>query len=384
VHNVTIERVLVVGGGLAGMAAAIGMRHRSSGAVAVDVAEVSYEPNGTAMAMFHRAADALRELGVYEELAEINTEAYASYMRLYGPDGSALPGSLAGPGAADAPDTPIGLVVYRPDLARVLANAAEKAGARLLPVGLTVAGLANTPSGVDVTFTDGSQAPYDLVVGADGIRSFVRQQVFGDRYQPRFAGELSVRWVMESEGIDLAPGVHIAPSGTFLHTRPKTGMGYINCTFPATEKKTLDHDQARAHLDEVFAGFTHPAVAALRGRMGPDSDVVCKAFESVWIDEPWYRDRVVVIGDAAHATSAHLGSGGAMALEDGVVLAAELTGTGSVEERLDRFYRRRRDRAELVVRTSLRLLELESAGQWAGSESVQLTNEALGRLIQPY
>ncbi|WP_340379816.1 hypothetical protein U5640_30845 [Streptomyces sp. SS7] len=73
-----------------------------------------------------------------------------------------------------------------------------------------------------------------------------------------------------------------------------------------------------------------------------------------------------------------------MALEDGVVLAAELTGTGSVEERLDRFYRRRHDRAELVVKTSLRLLDLESAGQWAGPESARLTNEALGRLIQPY
>ncbi|WP_159002264.1 FAD-dependent monooxygenase [Streptomyces sp. NRRL B-3229] len=380
----TIARVLVVGGGLAGMATAIGIRHRSSGSVAVDVAEVSYEPNGTAMGMFHRAADALRELGVYEELAGINTEARASHMRLYGPDGSALPGSFAGPDAADAPDTPIGLIVYRPDLARVLANAAEKEGARLLPVGLTVAALANSPSGVDVTLTDGSRAHYDLVVGADGIRSSVRQQVFGDRCQPRFVGELSVRWIMESEGIDLAPGVHISPSGTFLHNRPKPGMGYVNCTFPASEKKTLDPDRARTHLEEVFAGFTDPAVGALRGRLGPDSDVVCKAFESVWLDEPWYRDRVVVIGDAAHATSAHLGSGGAMALEDGVVLAAELSGSGSVEERLDRFYRRRRDRAELVVRTSLRLLELEAAGQWAGPESARLTNEALGHLIQPY
>ncbi|WP_340379814.1 FAD-dependent monooxygenase [Streptomyces sp. SS7] len=303
----TIARVLVVGGGLAGMATAIGMRHRSSEAVAVDVAEVSYEPNGTAMGMFHRAADALRELGVYEELAEINTEARASYMQLYGPDGSPLPANFAGPAAADGPDTPIGLVVYRPDLAQVLANAAEKAGARLLPVGLTVAALANTPSGVDVAFTDGSQAHYDLVVGADGIRSTVRQQVFGDRYQPRFVGELSVRWVLESEGIDLATGIHIAPSGTFLFNRPKTGMGYVNCTFPASEKQTLDHEQARTRLEKVFAGFTDPAFAALRDRLGPDADVVCKAFESVWIDEPWYRDRIVVIGDAAHATSAHLG-----------------------------------------------------------------------------
>ena len=71
---------------------------------------------------------------------------------------------------------------------------------------------------------------------------------------------------------------------------------------------------------------------------------------AVFVERPWYRDRVVIIGDAAHATSPHVGQGAAMAIEDALVLAEEVTADGPLDAALERFMDRRYERCRTISR----------------------------------
>jgi 2-polyprenyl-6-methoxyphenol hydroxylase-like FAD-dependent oxidoreductase len=100
------------------------------------------------------------------------------------------------------------------------------------------------------------------------------------------------------------------------------------------------------------------------------------------LPKPWYEGRVVLIGDAAHATTPHLASGAGMALEDGIVLADEISKTGDVDAALARFMDRRFERGKLVVENSLRLGELEMQ-QGSIEEHSRIMTQSMESLRHP-
>ncbi len=105
-------------------------------------------------------------------------------------------------------------------------------------------------------------------------------------------------------------------------------------------------------LRERLAGFGG-LIGELREQIQDSAEVVYKPLEAVFVNEPWYRGRVLLIGDAAHATTPHLGQGAGMAIEDAVVLAEELMAGGSLEEQLQRFMGRRFERCKFISDMSL-------------------------------
>jgi 2-polyprenyl-6-methoxyphenol hydroxylase-like FAD-dependent oxidoreductase len=121
----------------------------------------------------------------------------------------------------------------------------------------------------------------------------------------------------------------------------------------------------------------------LRKRLTDDETLIVNDYDWLLTPNPWYRGRVLLIGDAAHATTAHLASGGGMAIEDAAVLGQEVAGGGSLDEMLERFMQRRFERVRLVVETSVELGRMLDRG-----ESVQATNQVRGRamgvLASPY
>ena len=94
-----------------------------------------------------------------------------------------------------------------------------------------------------------------------------------------------------------------------------------------------------------------------------DDAVVYRPVEALIVPAPWHRGRVLLIGDAAHATSPHVGQGAAQAIEDAVVLGEEVERGGDVDAVLERFMARRFDRCKLVVEGSLQISGLGAGGR---------------------
>jgi 2-polyprenyl-6-methoxyphenol hydroxylase-like FAD-dependent oxidoreductase len=114
-------------------------------------------------------------------------------------------------------------------------------------------------------------------------------------------------------------------------------------------------------MRELLAAYSAPIVQSLRSQLGEHSSIVFRPLESLLVPKPWYRGRVVMIGDTVHATTPHLAAGACIGIEDALVLAEELGRAASVDGALAAFQARRWERCRMVVENSMRLGEIEIA-----------------------
>jgi 2-polyprenyl-6-methoxyphenol hydroxylase-like FAD-dependent oxidoreductase len=368
---------LIVGGGIAGLTAAIALTRKG---VACEVVEItaSGEPVGAAITITGPAMEALNAVGVLEackRLGRVNPLTPGSF------DAAGRPiGDSHSPGYKPPP----AVGMYRPVLSDLLREQARQNGA-LLRFDTGVRALTQSDSAVAVEFTDGTGERYDFVVGADGIRSKVRQMVFGQNTQPHSAGQTSVRWMAAGPPIDGPSMMYYADNVKVLgYALPQQNLVYVSTVSnrdDATEH--VDRVKAREILANQLACFTAPYVVKLAERLTMESNVIVRPFEWLLVPDPWYHGRVVLIGDAAHAMTAHLASGGGMAMEDGVVLAECLAVTPSLHSGLDAFMKRRFERVRMVVESSVEISKLEQ--QRASPGAIQARTQAAHKqLAAPY
>lgn len=359
-----VNKVLAVGGGISGLCLAIALRDRG---VAVDIAELKTEWTvyGVGIIQQSNVVRAMADLGIVDKYLEASFP--FENPCLYAPDGSLiakLPGlRLAGP------DYPANLGVSRLALHKVLTEEAQSRGARVT-LGRTVEALRQDGEGVDVTFSDGSSGRYDLVVGADGVYSRVRKLLFGDRYQPRYTGQ-----------------------AVWRHNFPRPPEMDHLCAFPTPEGNAglcpLSDDTMYMFVTSAEPGNPHhprkdlPAImksrmkqyggiiAELRETITDPDEIVYRPMEVLFVDEPWFRDRVVLIGDAAHATTPHLAQGAGLAIEDAVVLADELETKPDVGAALQGFHARRFERCKTICEGSIRV------GEWELSHSPEADHKGM-------
>ena len=112
-------------------------------------------------------------------------------------------------------------------------------------------------------------------------------------------------------------------------------------------------------LKAMIAPFAAPIVRAIHDSLNDQSRIVYRPLEALLMPRPWSKGRVVLIGDAVHATTPHLASGACIGIEDAIVLAEEISAADSVEKALKVFEDRRWERCRMVVENSVRLGELE-------------------------
>lgn len=333
-----VERVLIVGGGIAGLSLAIALRQRGLSAEIVERADEG-AGSGAGLYLVGLGTRALAALGLAdaavregyinrtqtflnhrgERLAELDVDAYWA---------------SCGPC----------LGLERLVLHRLLTEQVRGLRTRF---GVTVGALWQQPEQVSVQFTDGSDDTYDLVVGADGIRSSIRRLEFGES-DPQFRGQVGWRFIARCPA-----GIHgwtvFLGSGSAFLLLPIGGDRAYCYADRIASRPIADPPGGRVErLREIFRHFANPVREVLTQIESPEQ-LHFSAIEEV-VHEPWGRGRVVLIGDAAHAMSPNMACGAAMAFEDALVLADLITRDGAVSEIVPEYIRRRSARIGWVRR----------------------------------
>jgi len=372
-----ISNALIVGGSIAGMNAAIAL---AQAGVKVDVVELALETLGASLAFSGRAAMALVDLGIYDEVHATGRPADGSTAASIR---DATTGEIINPGPQRPtwPGAVDGVGVFRPVFLEVAQKEAERLGVRVRK-GVSYEAFSEDADWVDVSFTDGETGRYDLMIAADGINSKTRDLIFPDAPKPAYSGQLSIRW--------MAPGPQVEGEGWYMSEVGRLGfyylpqgLVYIPAVINIPETRWISDEEIRTVFTALLDSMSAPAMKELRSRLTDSSELIGKPFHWILLSQPWHKGRMLVIGDAAHATSAHMGMGGGMALEDAVVLGQSIASAATLSEALDMFMTRRFERVKLVVETSVKLGELEQQ-KAPHSENMALLTKAFATLGQPY
>jgi 2-polyprenyl-6-methoxyphenol hydroxylase-like FAD-dependent oxidoreductase len=348
-----VRKTLVVGGGIGGLCTTIALRRAG---IEVDLVEKNpaWDVYGVGIIQPGNALRALNELGLAKEAVEQGHPIVGD--RTWLADGQTELADNDWPPLIGG--MPPGNGITRPRLHTILQNHTLDSGADVR-TGVTFTTLADNGDGVKVEFTDGETREYDLVVGADGLYSQVRATAFPDAPKAKYTGQVCWRYNLPRiEGLDKI-WVYIGATGTAGFVPLAKDLMYMLTIEkpPQGEPLKLPTEGIAAVYRERLQQFGGQ-VAEHRELVVDDQSVVYRPVENVLVPPPWHRGRVVLIGDAAHATSPHCGQGAAQAIEDGIVLAEVLTGEHSLDEALATYMARRFDRCKMIVEGS------EMIGRW--------------------
>jgi len=371
-----IGKVLVVGGGVGGMSAALALARKG---VQVELADADphWRAYGAGISVTGLSLRAFADLGILDEVREKGF--VGGGIRLRRPDGGVI--METPPIAADAPPVARSGGIMRPVLHEIMSASVRQAGVRVT-LGAEITDFAQVPDGVDVTFPGGRQERFDLVVGADGIFSKTRQALFPGAPQPRFTGQGCWRIVADRPAeVDRAE-IWLGGPVKLGFNPVSEGKMYAFILEHVPDNPWYAPEEQLPHVAELLAPYGG-YVAAVRDGLGQTSLVNYRPLECLLLPVPWHRGRIVMIGDAVHATTPHMASGAGMAVEDGLVLADELAKHGRVAEALAAFTQRRFDRARTVVENSVRIGEIEMAGGDQMDANAML-GDTMHKLQQPY
>jgi naringenin degradation protein FdeE len=349
------KNILIIGGGFSGMSAAIELRKQG---LNVDLVEIDpgWRSYGAGISLGGATLRAFRTLGILDEFLQ---QGYAADgVDLFIPTGQPI-GSLPTPRLA-GPDVPGGGGIMRPVLAQILAKATRESGANVR-LGCSFSSIKQDAEGVDVTFTDGQRERYDLVIGADGLYSKVRETLFPDAPKPQYSGQCVWRAVLPRP-----PEVQRAMM--WLGPKVKTGVNpvsqdemYLFVTEDRPHNERIAPQHFAQMLADLLAPFPAPLMQSIRAQINAQSQIVFRPLEGLLMPQPWFSGHVVLIGDTVHATTPHMASGACIGIEDAIVLAEELGRADTTVQALERFQARRWERCRMVVQNSGRLGDIEIA-----------------------
>ena len=371
----SVRTVLVVGGGAAGCAAAILFARDGA---AVDLIEIKPDVAalGSGITVQGNALRVLRQLGVWDE---VSAAGYAfNTLGLRVPDGTLL--MEMDDVRTGGPDLPATVGMYRPALAAILTEAAAAAGAKLR-YATTVRSLTQDADGADVTFSDGTSGQYDLVIGADGVRSQIRS-LLGIELETKPTG-MGIWRVFTSRPASVTRTDLYYHGACYIAGYCPTADDslYAYLVEAAQDRTGLTPAERLDVMLELASGY-HGPWDDIRDRMTDPATINYTWFESHLLQPAWNRGRVVLIGDAAHTCPPTIAQGAAMALEDAAVLADVLLAADRLDQAaFDTFTARRYARVKTVVEESVRL------GQWMidGVEGnvPALMGKVMGLVSQP-
>jgi 2-polyprenyl-6-methoxyphenol hydroxylase-like FAD-dependent oxidoreductase len=349
-----VNKVAIAGSGVAGLAAAIQL---AKAGVEVDAFESkpALSVLGSGISLQGNAFRVFDSLGAWDDIRKAGYAFDGLNLRAPGPDApivAQLPEVKAG-----GPDYPSSMGIPRADLAGILLEHAERAGANV-HFAKKVTGVDGRSDAVEV-FVDGESAgDYDLLIGADGLNSTVREAIGIDTKPEPTGMGIWRTYVSRPADVERTELYYGGPVYIAGYTPTGENTMYAFLVEKAEDRFGVsDEDATRIMLEEsrAYGGPWN----AIRADLEAGAHANYTWFTKHIVDAPWNRGRAVVIGDAAHSCPPTIAQGAAQGLEDALVLTELLVNRDSVDDGLwDEFHARRLPRATAVVEASVQL------GQW--------------------
>jgi naringenin degradation protein FdeE len=375
-----VNDAVIAGAGIAGLSAGITLA-RAGVRVSVFDAAPRSALEGSGLTISAIGMRAIRDLGLGDEVVARGAASSETIIADAGGrelDRIGAP-SLAGPGL------PAMGGIMRLAFHDLLIGTAEAEGVGVR-FGTGITRFEQSDAGVRVDLSDGASAQTELLVGADGIHSRVRELAFPEAPRPKHTGQrvwrVLIRRSPEFRGRD--HGMWYGPTakaGITPLTETEAYMFLVeNCEDPTRPLREQWPGLVREQL-----GAFGDVIGWVRDTQLDDVDRIdCRPLFAVLVRLPWHRGRIVLVGDAIHATTPHMASGGAMAIEDAIVLGDLLAQESDLETALRRFGEMRFERCRLVNENSLQLGEWEKHPDDPAADPGRLIGESLGALAQPY
>jgi salicylate hydroxylase len=345
-------KILISGAGIGGLTAALALLRRG-----FDVEVYEQTPTlgeiGAGFQVGANGACVLFSLGLEERLKAVYALPTGKEVRLWNTGQSWKLFDL-GATSVDRYGYPY-FMIHRADMHRILVDAVRALKPGAIHLGKAAIGCDQTGSSATLQFADGGQASGDVVVGADGVHSPLRQALWGDS-KPSFTGLVAWRGLIPAERLPerlrRPVGVNwIGPGGHIVHYLLRRGELLNFVAVVERSDWTVESWTERGSAPECARDFR-----------GWNEDVQTMIAE---LDQPykwallgrepmarWSQGRITLLGDACHPTLPFLAQGAGMALEDGLVLARCLEQFPDVDTALQRYEQARIERTSRVVRGS--------------------------------
>jgi len=367
------KTILIIGGGIGGLTSAIALRLKG-----FDVTAIERDPDwtvyGVGIIQQSNVLRAMDHLGLLDEY--VAAGAGFDTVEVFAPDGTKV-ARVPSPRLVEG--YPANLGVGRPALHKVLGDRAIASGAKIR-LGVTAANIDDQGDRVTVQFSNGAQDSFDLVVGADGVYSQTRAMLFPDAPSVSFTGQAVWRYNLpRTQGMDSLQAYN-GPTGVGLVPISPSLM-YMFVTTAEPDNPRYPREGLAAAMRAKIAHCT-PAIRALGEHIVDDNEVVYRPLEAFMLDGAWHKGRVVLLGDAVHATTPHLGQGAGMAIEDSIVLAEELANHDDLDSALTAYRDRRNDRCRYIVEKSLEIC-MGQLGKGAPVDNHKATAEMFAMVSQP-
>src|SRR5690625_22322 len=348
-----VKKVAIAGAGIASIAAAIRL---ADAGVAVDIFEERNELAlaGSGITLQGNALRALDQVGVWNEVRQHGYTFDGLVLRAPGPEAkivAEIPEVVTG-----GRDYPAGMGMYRPILAKIMLDHAERLGVRM-HFSQPLTGFSQTATAVNIEIAGEPGGAFDLLIGADGLHSTVRS-LMGITTQPERTGMGIWRTVVsrppEVTGTELYYGGPLYIAG---YTPTSDDQMYAFLVEKAQDRSGFSSSKSAEIMTELSEGYGGPW-ESIRQDLRHEQQANYTWFTHHIVSEPWNLGRVVIIGDAAHSCPPTVAQGAAQGLEDAVVLTELLTTNSTVDGALwDEFHQRRIPRARDVVECSVQLAQ---------------------------
>lgn len=337
--------ILIIGGGIGGLTSAIALR-RHGHTVTVIEKDPEWSVYGVGIIQQANVIRAMKELDLVDDYMAAGVP--FNKVAIHAPDGT-LVAQVPMPQLVEG--YPASMGIGRPALHKILGDRTIASGADVR-LGVTATQIDDRGDAVHVAFSDGSEGVYDVVVGADGVYSQTRGTIMPDASGPEFTGQSVWRYNFPRPDDLDALHAYNGPIGAGLVPINEELM-YLYLTTAEPDNPWYAPDTLAETLRAKMRSHSAQEIRDMAEQVTDNEGVVYRPLEGMMLRGEWHLGRVVLLGDAVHATTPHLGQGAGLAIEDSIVLADEIAKNATPEAAFTAYRERRFERCRYIVDKSL-------------------------------